>query len=201
VRQHRWLTAGFFGYALGNLGVGMYIVLGSVVARDELGGSVPWGLILGAGAVGSIVGGFIAYRIRPRHPVAAAFAIWSLSALPPLALIDPFPLPVVMAAAVVFGGAVLVGNVLWETAIQHAVQPERLARVASFDVLLSFGLLPIGYAIAGPLSVALGVRTALLLAGVVMCVPNLAVAIFIGDVRAVSRSTTPLRPQAAAPGE
>lgn len=29
VRRHRWLTAGFLGYAVGNFGVGVYIVIGS----------------------------------------------------------------------------------------------------------------------------------------------------------------------------
>jgi MFS family permease len=198
VRRHRWLTAGFLGYAFGNLGVGMYIVLGSVVAKDDLGGARPWGFIVGAAAVGMVCGGLVSYRVKPQRPVAAAFAIWALMGLPAFSLVKPFPLSVVMAAAVVFGFAVIIGNVLWETAMQREVQPERLARVASFDVLLSLGLLPIGYVIAGPLSVALSVPAALLLAGACMCIPNLAVVLFVRDVRAVRETTTPLRPQAAA---
>jgi MFS family permease len=201
VRRHRWLTAGFFGYALGNLGVGMYIVLGSVVARDDLGGARPWGFILGAAAAGSVLGGLVSYRIKPQRPVAAAFGIWVLMALPAFSLIRPFPLPVVMAAAVVFGVSVIIGNVLWDTSIQSEVRPERLARVASFDLLLSLGLLPIGYAVAGPVSVALGVPAALLLAGACISIPNLAVVLFVRDVREVRSATTPLRPQAAAPAE
>lgn len=204
VRRHRWLTAGFLGYALGNLGVGIYIVLGSVVAKEVFGGARPWGAILGAAAVGSVVGGLVSYRVRPERPVAAAFAIWALSALPPFALIKPLPVAAVMAAAFVFGLVVIIGNVLWDTAIQSEVRPERLARVASFDVLLSLGLLPVGYAIAGPLSAALGVRMALALAGLVMCVPNLAVVLFVRDVRTVRDvrgATTPLRPPAPAQPE
>ena len=179
----------------------MYIVLGSVVARDDLGGARPWGFILGAAAVGSVCGGLVSYRVKPQRPVAAAFGIWAFTALPAFFLIRPFPLPAVMAAAVVFGLAVIIGNVLWETAMQREVRPERLARVASFDVLLSLGLLPIGYVIAGPLSVALGLRAALTLAASCMCVPNLAVVLFVPDVRAVRGATAPLRPQAAAPAE
>jgi MFS family permease len=201
VRRHRWLTAGFLGYAFGNLGVGMYIVLGSAVARDDLGGARPWGFIIGAAAVGMVCGGLVSYRIKPRRPVAAAFGIWAFMALPAFFLVKPFALPLVMAAAVVFGVAVIIGNVLWETAMQSEVRPERLARVASFDVLLSLGLLPIGYVIAGPVSVALGVPTALLLAGACMCVPNLAVVLFVRDVRSVRGATTPLLPRTSAPAE
>jgi len=198
VRRHRWLTAGFTGLAIANLGVGMYIVLGSAVARDDLGGAVPWGFILGAAAVGSVLGGLVSYRIKPQRPVAAAFGIWVLMALPAFSLIRPFPLPVVMAAAVVFGVSVVIGNVLWDTAMQREVSPERLARVASFDVLLSLGLLPVGYIIAGPVSVVLGVPAALLLAGACICIPNLGVVLFVRDVRAVRGATAPLRPSAAA---
>ena len=68
VRRHNWLTAGFLGYAVGNFGVGLYIVVGSLVAIDRLGGAPAWGLIVGSAALGGVVGGFVAYRIRPSHP-------------------------------------------------------------------------------------------------------------------------------------
>jgi len=187
VRRHRWLTAGFLGYALGNFGVGMYIVVGSLVAIDHLGGAPAWGLIVGSAALGGVTGGFIAYRIRPSHPVAMAFAIWTLCALPPFALVRPFPLPVVMATALLFGGSILVGNTLFETAMQQEVAPGRLARVASFDVFLSFCLMPAGQLLAGPVSNAVGVDATLILAGTLMCVPNFLVLVLVPEVRSVRR--------------
>jgi MFS family permease len=196
VRLHRWLTAGFLGFALGNFGIGMFFVLGPLVSRESLGGAQAWGLILAAGAVGGVLGGFIAYRIRPRRPVAGAFAIWSLGALPPFALIRPLPLAAIMAAAAILGSAILVGNALWETAMQHEVGPDRLARVVSIDLLLSLCLMPTGQALAGPLAAALGTRAALALAGTLMCVPNLLVLAFVREVRRVKR---PERPGPRAP--
>jgi MFS family permease len=185
VRRHRWLTAGFLGYAVGNIGIGAYIVVGGLVVIDNLGGAWAWGMILGAAACGATVGGVIAYRIRPAHPVAAAFAIWTLTALPPLALIRPLPLPAVMAAAFAFGGSILVGNTLWETAMQQEVRPDRLARVASFDTLLSICLMPAGQLLAGVFQAGIGVRATLLLAAMLMCLPNLAVVAFVREVREV----------------
>ncbi len=187
VRSHRWLTAGFLGYALGNIGIGAYIVVGGLVVIHHLGGAWAWGLIAGAAAVGGTLGGVLAYRFKPRHPVAAAFAIWTLTALPPLALIRPLPLPVVMAAALAFGGSILVGNTLWETAMQQEVRPDRLARVASIDALLSICLMPLGQVLAGSLEAGIGVRATLLLAALLMAVPNLAVVAFVREVRAVER--------------
>jgi MFS family permease len=183
VRRLRWLTAGFLGFALGNVGIGVYVVLGPLVAREHLGGAQAWGLIATAGAVGSVLGGLVAYRIRPRHPVATAFAIWAVGSAPAFALVPPLATALIMACAVVFGGAIIIGNALWETALQQEVRPDRLARVGSIDWLLSLCLMPAGQALAGPVSNALGVRVTLLLAAGLMSVPNLCVVAFVRDVR------------------
>jgi MFS family permease len=191
VRRHRWLTAGFLGYAVGNFGVGVYIVVGSLVAIDHLGGAPAWGLIVGSAAFGGVLGGFIAYRIRPSHPVSMAFAIWTLCALPAFALVRPFPLPVVRACALLFGGSVLVGNTLFETAMQQEVAPGRLARVASIDLMLSLCLMPAGQLLAGAISNAVGADATLVLAGTLMCVPNFLVLVLVPEVRSVERREEP----------
>jgi MFS family permease len=191
VRRVRWLTAGFLGFALGNVGIGMYFVLGPLVAREHLGGAGPWGLILTAGAIGGFGGGLLAYRFRPRRPVATAFGIWSLGAAPLLALVPPLPLVVIMAASALFSVAIIVGNTLWETSMQREVRPDRLARVGSIDWLLSLCLMPLGQALAGPLSTYLGVRGTLVLAAALMSVPNLLVVAFVREIRRVRGPETP----------
>jgi len=191
VRRHRWLTAGFLGFALGNVGIGIYLVLGPFVAERHLGGAGGWSAILVSIPVGGVLGGFVAYRIRPTHPVATAFAIWSLCGVLPFALVRPFPLPVVMVGAVILGACILVGNALWETAMQQEVRPDRLARVASIDQILSIGLMPIGQTLAGIVAAGIGTPTTLLLAGTLMCVPNLLVVAFVREVRSVRRRDEP----------
>jgi Transmembrane secretion effector len=191
VRRHRWLTSGFLGFALGNVGIGMYFVLGPLVARAHLGGAQAWGLIVTAGAVGGVIGGMVAYRFRPRHPVATAFAVWSIGAAPVLALVPPLPLPAIMVASTAFIVAIVVGNTLWETALQQEVRPDRLARVGSIDWLLSLCLMPAGQALAGPFAGQLGVRGTLLLAAALMSVPNLCVLAFVREVREVRRREAP----------
>jgi MFS family permease len=194
VRRHRWLTAGFLGFALGNVGIGIYLVLGPFVAKEDLGGAVAWGMIILSIPVGGLLGGFVAYRIRPTHPVATAFAIWSLAAVLPFALVRPLPLPAIMVGSAVLGACLLIGNALWETAMQQEVRPDRLARVASIDLLLSVGLMPIGQALAGALAAGVGLRETLLLAGVLMCVPNLLVVACVREVRRVERRDEPEPP-------
>jgi MFS family permease len=187
VRRHRWLTAGFLGFAVGNVGIGMYLVLGPIVARQHLGGAQAWGLILTGGAIGGVVGGLFSYRVRPGRPAAAAFAAWAWGALLPLALIPPLPLPVVVAAGGVLSLSIIFGNTLWETAMQQEVRPDRLARVGSIDWLLSLCLMPLGQGLAGPVSGNLGVRGTLLLAAGLMSVPNLMVLAFVREVRELRR--------------
>jgi MFS family permease len=187
VRRHRWLTAGFLGFALGNVGIGLYFVLGPIVAAEHLGGARAWGLILAAGAVGGVLGGLAAYRIRVGRPVASAFIVWSFGSLSALALVPPLALPAVMAASAVFSISIIVGNTFWETAMQQEVQPDRLARVSSIDWLLSLCLMPLGQGIAGALAAGLGVRATLVLAAALMAVPNLVVLAFVPEIRAVKR--------------
>jgi hypothetical protein len=191
VRRVRWLTAGFLGFALGNVGIGMYLVLGPLVAREHLGGAAAWGVILTAGAIGGVVGGLFAYRFRPQRPVAMAFGVWSLGIAPVLALVPPLPVVAIMGANALFSAAVILGNTLWETSMQREVRPDRLARVGSIDWMLSLCLMPAGQALAGPLTGPLGVRGTLLLAAALMCLPNLAVVAFVREVREVRRPEAP----------
>ena len=189
VRRLRWLTAGFLGFALGNVGIGLYFVLGPLVAQDSLAGAEAWGLILTAGAVGGVLGGLAAYRFRASRPVAAAFAIWSFGALTPLTFIPPLPVGAIMVANALFSVSVIVGNTFWETAMQQEVRPDRLARVGSIDWLLSLCLMPLGQGIAGALAAGIGVRATLVLAAALMCIPNLCVLAFVREVRMVRRRT------------
>jgi hypothetical protein len=57
--------------------------------------------------------------------------------------------------------------------------------------MLSLCLMPAGQALAGPISNAIGVRGTLVLAGALMCVPNLLVIAFVREVRQVRRPEAP----------
>jgi MFS family permease len=74
----------------------------------------------------------------------------------------------------------------WDTAIQQLIPNELLARFRSYDYLLAFVAMPVGYAVAGPLSSAFGADRVLLAAGGVMLVANLVPAV-LPSVRAVIR--------------
>ena len=49
----------------------------------------------------------------------------------------------------------------WETALARHIPPNLLSRVSAYDWMGSLALLPIGYALAGPLAEAFGAQTVL----------------------------------------
>jgi hypothetical protein len=47
-------------------------------------------------------------------------------------------------------------DVWWLTALAERIPAEKLSRVTSYDWMVSLGLLPLGYVLAGPLASGLG---------------------------------------------
>lgn len=134
-------------------------------AKSDLGGAGAWGAILAASGVGSVAGGFFALRFRPERPLAASVAFSTLPALQFAALAAGPPVWVIAAASFVGGVGLAVHLALWFTVFQQQVPEHAQSRVSSYDSLGSIVLIPIGFALVGPLAEAVGVRTALWGAG------------------------------------
>ena len=137
-----WMRAGLSLTAVTVLGISTFLVLGPVISQRDLGGATSWGAILAAGAVGGILGGAFALRLRPYRPLVAAFAAWSLSALPALALLLPSAHGAVAIAYGVFQAGIAFGNNMFETVLQREIPSHVLSRVDSFTWLVALGLSP-----------------------------------------------------------
>jgi MFS family permease len=163
-----WTTIVFFG--VGNFAAATYGVLGPLVAKEDLGGAKAWGLIVGASGIGAIVGGVFAMRVRTGRPLLAS----CIAAIPygtqTLALGLGFPTWAMVAVSVVAGASLAVHLALWFTVFQQQVPAQERSRVSSYDALGSFVLIPLGAAIAGPVSSLVGVHTTLVVSGVVTLV-------------------------------
>ena len=72
-----------------------------------------------------------------------------------------------MLASIAFNGLETAGTIVWATAKQRHVPPALLGRVSSLDWLISIGLLPLSFALTGPVSSVLGVQGTLIAGGVV----------------------------------
>lgn len=163
-RARTWLWSTVMVFAVGNLFIMFWQVLGPAIAEERLGGAGAWAAILTAGGVGAVLGGLWALRHRPRRPLVASI-LWSALPVPALlTLAWGAPTWAVAVGALVSGFGIAVHVALWFTVFQREVPERAQSRVASFDALGSFVLSPVGAAIAGPVALALGNAGALSLA-------------------------------------
>jgi MFS family permease len=186
VTARSWVWASILYFAVWNFAIAAFFVLGPVVSDRELGGARDWGLILSGGAIGSVVGSLLALRIRPRRPLFIGYLLISVAALPTILLVRPFPVLVIAAADVVAMVTLAFAVTLWQTALQERIPREALSRVFSYDWLGSLVLMPLGFAVAGPLAMAIGIDATLWLAAGMLFASSIAVALVPG-VRRITR--------------
>jgi uncharacterized membrane protein len=67
--------------------------------------------------------------------------------------------------SLVAGSCGAVGNIIWGTLMKTLVPNDLLGRVSSFDWLVSIGLIPVSFAITGPIAEAVGSELTLIVAG------------------------------------
>jgi MFS family permease len=158
-RKRRWLWLLTLQWTLFSLVLlAPLSVAGPTVAKDYLGGAAPWGVISTCLAIGVVGAQFLARRLKLNRP--ALFIAW----LPPLMVAETLalglgaPVAVVAAAALFSGCALGLQGVLFQTTMQQAVPGNVLGRVAAFDLVASEIGQPVGYALAGPLGLAIGLR-------------------------------------------
>ena len=72
------------------------------------------------------------------------------------ALAVPLPLGLVALLGFVAGMGGETFGVMWDTSMQQEIPDDKLSRVYSYDALGSLVLMPLGFAIVGPLASTLG---------------------------------------------
>lgn len=184
VRTRPWLSAQITWDAFAGALVGApLLVLGPVIADERLGGPSSWGLIVACFPVGAVLGGLIALRWRPRRPLLAmAVGMPPAMALPNAALALALPVPAIAATEIVAGAAIAIAMAMWATLVQQHVPAQVISRVSSIDAVLSFALLPVGYALAGPLASSWG-APAVLWASVAWALLTGVLMVFVRSIR------------------
>jgi MFS family permease len=167
--SRRWLLVSVSYFTLMfAFGFSTYQVLGPAVAEKYLGGPGAWAAISTAMGAGSIAGGILALRWKPARPLRAAFAFGLFGVPVALLLLGAHAeLWLIIVAALIEGVVGSFFNAVWFTAMQRNVPEEELSRVTSWDVVGSYALQPVGLALVGPLSGAIGLSTTLYGAGII----------------------------------
>ena len=166
------------------------LVLGPTVAKEELGGAAGWGAIIAVEAVGAVVGGLLALRLRVTRPLVVSELAVVPSGFLLLALAVPLPVVAIAAVGFVVGLGFALGENLYVTAFQRNLPEHALSRISSYDWFGSVALNPIGYALIGPIAAAIGTPQTLVLAGILNVVVCVSV-VLVPSVRAIRSDGSP----------
>jgi hypothetical protein len=139
-------------------------VLGPYVARLDYHGPRSWAFVVTGEAIGALAGAVAGLRLSPRRPMVSIGALFVVTGVQDVVLATRGPIGVLAVAAGLAGFAFAFGTVVWETNLQARVRPDRLSRVSAYNWMGAMAFLPAGYAIAGPLAMAIGVNTSLWIA-------------------------------------
>ena len=159
VRGQPWILATLISAMLSLLFfIGPVQVLLPYLVKNSLGlGPEALGTILAFGALGAIgMALAIGHLGLPRKWVTVMFLGFSLGVAGMAGYGVMTALWQALVVAAVTNALFELGDIIWTTMLQQRVPRTFLGRVSSLDWLLSTGLVPISYALVGPVSTVLG---------------------------------------------
>ena len=176
VRSRTWLWVMIVYFGVFNVtAFPALFVLGPYVAQHSLGGPAAWAAILTAGSIGAVVGGLAALRVGAARPLLAGELACVFAALPPLLLGLHAPLLAIAGAMLLFWGGTSWADALWHTTLQQHVPETAISRVSAIDWTGTLVLNPVGFALVGPVTAGLGIRTTLIGSAALTAAATLAV--------------------------
>jgi DHA3 family tetracycline resistance protein-like MFS transporter len=167
VRSEPWLWATLVAASLGVMAaIGPIDVLLPYIVKNEWGGGAQdFGLLIAlSGASGLVATLVVGQRGLPRRPVTMMFLAWgaSTTAIAGFGLVDSVVAAIPFEIAL---GVGFTGEVIWFSLVRTRVPDELLGRVSSLDWFISGGLLPVSFALTGPIASAIGAQTTLVCSG------------------------------------
>jgi MFS family permease len=201
VRERRWLWVTFASAALAYLlFMGPVEVLVPYVVKHDVGGTArDLGLVFGAGGLASIVTALALGQLGlPRRAITFIYVVWTVATLAVAGYGLGTAVWHLMLASAVFNALETAGTIVWITAKQQHVPSRMLGRVSSIDWLISIGLLPLSFALTGPVSAAVGAQETLIVAGVAGAAVTVA-GLLVPGVRAIERPPAPVDVRQPAP--
>jgi MFS family permease len=169
VRRHTWLWATFVTAAVAYLlFMGPAEVLLPYIVKNTMQESaLALGVVFAAGGLGSVASAIaLGQRGLPRRDITFMYVAWTLATIAVAGYGLASAVWQLMIASFAFNALETAGTIVWATAKQRHVPAPLLGRVSSLDWLISIGLLPVSFALTGPVSAAIGAQATLVGAGV-----------------------------------
>ena len=196
VRHNPWcwatLVAAMFSLLLF---IGPVQVLLPFVVKNQLGlGAESLGFIYAAGGIGSVCAALLLGQLGlPRLKITVMYAVWTGGVL----LLAGYGLMTALWQALLIGflwqALFQAGGIIWVTLLQTLVPRRLLGRVTSLDWLMSAGLVPLSYALTGPVAAQLGASATMIWGGLVGAF-FMGVLLFVPGVRDPERQPVTERP-------
>jgi predicted MFS family arabinose efflux permease len=162
VRSRTWVWATIAAFAVAVFcAYAQWYALAPLVSRQIYGSAGVFGLLESVAGGGAVVGALLGIRWRPRRPMVIGLLLTLFWPIQSLAFAAASPLAVVVVLAFGAGLGFTLFEVWWATALVRHIPPQALSRVSAYDWMGSLALLPLGFAVAGPLAGALGARPVL----------------------------------------
>jgi MFS family permease len=162
-----WVWLVVISASLGNMMSGVWLVLAAVWIKNGHGGAGAWTTILVVSAVGGLVAGAAALRLRPRRPLLVGCIAVLPNSAPIIVLALRLPWQVLIVTALVTGFGNMLFNTLWETTLQQHIPAASLSRVSAYDWFGSLLCEPVGVALAGVVAAGIGMSQTLWIAAAV----------------------------------
>jgi hypothetical protein len=159
VRSRPWVwatIAAFTGAVL--CAYAQWYALAPVIARDHYGGAGLFGVLESVAGAGAVIGSLVGLRWRPARPMLAGLLLTLAWPLQNVLFALGAPVAVMIISAVASGYGFSLFGIWWETALARHIPAAALSRVSAYDWMGSLALLPLGFAIAGPLAGSFGAR-------------------------------------------
>jgi DHA3 family tetracycline resistance protein-like MFS transporter len=189
VRERTWLWGTLIAASITLLVFwGPHEVLIPYIVKNDLGGgAAALGLVFAAGGVGSVLAAIaVGQRGLPRRHITFMYVAWTLGGLAIAGYGVASALWQAMAVSFVVGALDTAGLIVWGTMIHRLVPSALLGRVESFDWLVSIALVPVSFAVTGPIAAGLGAQATLVGAGILGALGTIAF-LFLPGMRDLER--------------
>ncbi|MFF3940654.1 MFS transporter [Streptomyces phaeofaciens] len=153
------------------------------VILEERGEFAAYGPMVALQAAGSIAGGMAIAAWTPRRPGTVAVLSLGLLATQVACLLAAAPLTPLGVSMAVTGFGYAVFNVSWASALHRAIPADMLGRVFAIDTIGTYGLQPVGLALAPVAATAFG-NGPVLWVGLAALTATTVVPLFQREVRA-----------------
>ena len=191
VWYYKWIAAMILMATLQlMLVIGVENVLLPVITKRDFGTASVYATSAALFSAGGAISAIFFIKITVKNPGLVSVVVWGLFILAPLVLAFPASKWMIFLAYFAAGFSVGPWEAFWATQVQREVPAEYQGRVFSIDYMGTWGLMPLGMALAGPMVTLFGERE-LLIGVAIFHLAICAVVLLVPGVKEMKSSRPP----------